>query len=306
MAERRVYRDLDAVLIIDKPYGISSNRALQKARHLYQAKKAGHCGSLDPLATGVLPVCFGQATKFSSYLLGADKEYLAHCRLGQKTTTGDAEGEILESRPVEVNLDQVQSVVKSFLGEIEQIPPMYSALKHEGRRLYEIARDGQSVERVARKVTIFNIELISWVNELLEIKVRCSKGTYIRTLAEDIGEQLGCGAHLAQLRRTRVDPFDIDSAVSLDNLEKLSGEKFDQIDQKLLPVSDALQQFPELNLNPTQSLDICQGKRFDLGLDVSAGLARLVASNGEFLGLGMVSEQGELSAKRLMNTASYP
>ena len=304
MATRQSYRHLDAVLILDKPCGISSNRALQKARHLFQARKAGHCGSLDPLASGVLPVCFGQATKFSSYLLGANKTYRAHCRLGQTTTTGDAEGEILQTRPVDIDPEQVVQVLASFVGDISQIPPMYSALKYEGRRLYELARDGQTVERAARQVTVHNLDLVSLKDGILEIMVCCSKGTYIRTLAEDIGEKLGCGAHLEQLRRTRVEPFALDSALELDALEALASDSLQALDRNLLPVSHALQQFPVLNLDARQSLEIRQGKRIELESPGSAGLVRLVGPEGDFLGLGKRSDQGELSAKRLMNTAS--
>jgi tRNA pseudouridine55 synthase len=299
----RHYRDVDGILILDKPIGCSSNQALQQVRKLYQARKAGHCGSLDPLATGVLPICLGEATKFSSYLLGANKTYRATCRLGETTTTGDAEGEIVECRPVRVDEMQVKQCLAQFVGEIAQIPPMYSALKHQGKRLYQLAREGKQVERKSRQVTIDRLELLSSTADSLSFQVSCSKGTYIRTLAEDIGAALGCGAYLIALRRSAVDSFTEQDALTIERLQSLEQQGRDQLDGLLLPVAAALTQFPELTLDASSSLKISQGKRIQLGVSKLAGLCRLVTDEGHFMGLGEVAADGELAAKRLMNTA---
>jgi tRNA pseudouridine55 synthase len=299
----RDYRDVDGILILDKPIGCSSNQALQQVRKLYRARKAGHCGSLDPLASGILPVCLGEATKFSSYLLGANKTYRATCRLGETTTTGDAEGEVVERRPVQVDETQISQCLAQFVGELEQIPPMYSALKHQGRRLYQLAREGKEVERKPRPVTIYHLALLSFSANRLSFEVSCSKGTYIRTLAEDIGALLGCGAHLTALRRTTVDAFIEQDAVTLERLQLLEQQGRHQLDDLLLPVTTALKQFPELTLNASSSLEICQGKRIQLGESGPAGLCRLMTDEGRFIGLGELGPDGELAAKRLMNTA---
>ena len=297
------YRDVDGILILDKPIGCSSNQALQQVRKLYRARKAGHCGSLDPLATGILPICLGEATKFSSYLLGANKTYRATCRLGETTTTGDTEGEVVESRPVTVEVTQVERSLTQFVGEIEQIPPMYSALKHQGKRLYQLARKGIQVERKARQVTIYRLALLSCSGDSLSFEVSCSKGTYIRTLAEDIGAVLGCGAHLTALHRSAVDSFVEQDAITMDQLQLLEQKGMDQLDDLLLPVTRAVVQFPELILDASSSLMISQGKRVQLGASEAAGLRRLVTDEGRFMGLGKVASDGELAAKRLMNTA---
>lgn len=297
------HRDVDGILILDKPFGYSSNQALQQVRKLYRARKAGHCGSLDPLATGILPICLGEATKFASYLLGANKTYHATCRLGETTTTGDAEGEVVERRPVMVDAKQIRHSLAQFVGEIEQIPPMYSALKHQGKRLYQLAREGKQVERKPRRVTIYHLVLLSSSADSLSFEVSCSKGTYIRTLAEDIGAVLGCGAHLTALRRCAVDSFVEQDAVTIERLQLLELQDRDQLDDLLLPVTRALTQFPELTLDASTSLKISQGKRVQLGPSKLAGPCRLVTDEGRFMGLGEIAPDGELTAKRLMNTA---
>lgn len=297
------YRDVDGILILDKSIGPSSNQALQQVRKLYRARKAGHCGSLDPLATGVLPICLGEATKFSSYLLGADKTYRASCKLGQTTTTGDAEGEVIDNTTVCVNEEQLRRTLGLFTGEIEQVPPMYSALKHQGKRLYELAREGKQVERKPRKIKIYRLAFLSYENETLSIEVSCSKGTYIRTLAEDIGATLGCGAHLTALRRLTVDSFDEQQAVSIETLQELALQDEDQLDGMLLPLASALRRFPELQLDASASLDITHGKRIPVPGCGITGLCRLISDQGLFLGLGEVSSDAELTAKRLINTA---
>lgn len=297
------YRDVDGILILDKPLGLSSNQALQQVRKLYRARKAGHCGSLDPLATGVLPICLGEATKFSSFLLGANKTYRACCRLGQTTTTGDAEGEVLETRSVQVDEAQIRRTLERFVGEIEQIPPMYSALKHEGQRLYKLARQGKQVERKPRQIEIYELTLQAVTGDSFEFEVSCSKGTYVRTLAEDIGAALGCGAHLTALQRSAVEHFSEHDAVTMARLQELEQQGMDRIDELLLPVTTTLAQFPELKLDAATCVDICHGKRIQSGRDQEPGLYRLVSVDGRFIGLGEVDPEGELKAKRLMNTA---
>lgn len=219
-AERR---DIDGIILLDKPVGLSSNAALQKVRRLLRARKGGHTGSLDPLASGLLPLCFGEATKVSGFLLGADKRYRVRIRLGITTATGDGEGEVLEERPWEhIGRADVERVLPRFLGEIQQVPPMYSALKHEGQRLYRLARQGVEVERPPRTVTIHALELLDFEPGLVELDVHCSKGTYIRTLAEDLGKALGTGAHVQALRRTGLGPFDAERTVTMERLEELA------------------------------------------------------------------------------------
>jgi tRNA pseudouridine55 synthase len=222
---KRIKRAINGVLLLDKPLGFSSNQALQRVKWLYQAAKAGHTGSLDPLATGLLPICLGEATKFSHYLLDADKSYRALIRLGSTTTTADAEGEVLTRSDVHVDQAQLESVLKSFVGDIVQVPPMYSALKHAGKALYEYARAGVDIERKGREVTIHQIMLERFEGELLEIVVTCSKGTYIRTLAEDIGDALGCGAHLAGLRRLTTAHLKLENAVTIEQLEAMAQKR---------------------------------------------------------------------------------
>lgn len=299
----RDFRDVDGILLLNKPRGLSSNQALQRVRKVYRARKAGHCGSLDPLATGVLPICLGEATKFSSYLLGAGKAYRAACRLGQTTASGDAEGELLETRDVRVDSAQIEPVLQRFRGEIDQVPPMYSALKHEGKRLYQLAREGRSVDRPPRRVTIHRLELLGFDGVMLDIDVSCSKGTYIRSLAEDIGAALGCGAHLARLHRYRVEDFHEDDACTLDHLEALQAEEPGRLDALLLPVTAALMQFPEIELDATASIDMRHGRAVRTDAPGPPGLLRLRSSHGEFLGLGELGQNGQLKAKRLMNTA---
>ena len=234
---KRIRRNVSGVLILDKPRGMSSNAALQKVRWLLNAEKAGHTGSLDPLATGVLPLCFGEATKFSQYLLDADKGYETLARLGVTTTTGDAEGEVLEERQVTVGREALEAVLPRFRGEIEQVPPMYSALKKDGQPLYKLARAGEVVEREARSVTIARLELLAFEAPCATLAVSCSKGTYIRTLVEDIGRELGCGAHVAALRRTQAGPFGLAQAVTLEELVQVHAEGGNEaLDRFLLPV----------------------------------------------------------------------
>jgi tRNA pseudouridine55 synthase len=271
--ERRV---LDGVLLLDKPLGLSSNDALMRAKFLLLAKKAGHTGTLDPLASGLLPLCFGEATKFSQDLLHADKTYEATMRLGVRTTTGDAEGEAVETRPVVCTRADIDAVLPAFRGAIEQVPPMYSALKRDGKPLYEYARAGQVLERAARAVTIHSLEVLECglpATPELRIRVKCSKGTYIRTLAEDIGERLGCGAHLVALRRTEVGALTLADAVSLPELEQADANTRERW---LRPVDVLLSSFAAVRLDAQAALRFLQGQRLRLG-DVLAPQPHSVA-----------------------------
>lgn len=279
---RNTWRPLDGVLLFDKPLELSSNTALQKVRRLYQAEKAGHTGTLDPLASGLLPVCFGEATKFSMGLLDADKTYRATISLGLTTTTGDAEGEVIERRPVSVTAKQVGEVLKNFCGAIQQLPPMHSAIKHKGKPLYEYIRKGETIERALREVIIHELRMERFEENELEIVVRCSKGTYVRTLGEDIGEALGCGGHLIALRRTAIAHFDLRSAYALPQLEAMDAQQRDALIQ---PLDCMLQDFPALELDTTELLRMAQGQRLGKNLGLPEGKIRLYSS-GKFVGVG--------------------
>jgi len=283
------WRPLNGVLLFDKPLELSSNIALQKVRRLFQAEKAGHTGTLDPLATGLLPICFGEATKFSVGLLESDKTYRARIKLGQTTTTGDAEGEITASHDVTANEAQVQEALQGLRGEIQQLPPMHSALKHLGKPLYEYIRKGETVERELRSIVIHELVLERFSGDELDISVRCSKGTYVRTLAEDIGLALGCGAHLIGLRRTAIAGFSLDHAYTLPQLEAMTNSERDAC---LLPLDCMLLDLPRLDLDSVQVGRLAQGQRLGLDLALPDGKLRLYA-DGEFIGLG------ELLGRRL-------
>lgn len=267
-------------LLLDKPVGVSSNRALQEAKKLLGAKKAGHAGTLDPLASGLLLVLLGEATKFAGPLLDADKEYVASVKLGERTTTGDAEGEVLQSRKVELN--DLPSVLERFRGEIEQVPPMHSALKHQGTPLYRLARRGQEVERAARKVRISTLEQIDLAAERLVLRVVCSKGTYIRVLAQDIGEALGCGAHLCGLRRTGSGRFRVDHAVTLEALQEMGME---QRRSRLVSLSALLDGLPQARLEAADELRLRQGQALKIS-GLQPGLCAVLRQDGAVIGLG--------------------
>ena len=294
---RQVRRALHGVLLLDKPLGLSSNDALQKAKWLLRASKAGHTGTLDPLATGLLPLCFGAATKFSQVSLDADKAYVATLKLGITTRTADGEGDVLQTRPVDLSLEQVQAACAAFTGEISQMPPMYSALKHEGKALYEYARQGIEIERPARRVTIHRIELLDWQQDVLTISVSCSKGTYIRTLAEDIGERLGCGAHLSALRRTRSGPLSVDAAVTLETLTGLSEAQREAL---LLPVDTLLGDWPRISLDEAEAGRFLTGLRRRIDA-IDAPQVRVYGPEpGALLGSAHITA-GELIADRLLS-----
>lgn len=297
-------RNVHGVLLLDKPLGLSSNDALVRAKRLLRANKAGHTGTLDPLATGLLPLCFGEATKFSQDLLEADKEYIADVCLGQQTTTGDAEGEIVQSRAVTCDAAAVASAAMAFLGPIEQVPPMYSALKKDGKPLYAYARAGETVERAARHVVIHEIEVIRCALPDVQLRVLCSKGTYIRTLAEDIGAHLGCGAHLTGLRRTRVGGLSLADALTLDQLETTDDSARPQL---LAPVDHLLSTLPAVQLNEVLASRFCHGQRLPLrdlpevSIQESTPILMRVysAAEGTLLGVGRV-EAGALRPERLV------
>ena len=287
-------RKVDGVLLLDKPQGLSSNTALQIARRLLNAEKAGHTGTLDPMATGLLPLCFGEATKFSSELLDADKAYEATLKLGVTTTTADAEGDVLQTRPVAVTQAMLDAALARFSGPISQVPPMYSALKRDGKPLYEYARAGVELEREARSVVIHKIELLAWQGDEVRIAVDCSKGTYIRTLAEDIGESLGCGAHLIALRRTRIAAITLDGAVTLSHMEDSSDR-----DALLAATESLLGDLPEAHLDAAASDRLLHGQPVSVA-GISAPRYRTYAADGRFIGLCHLDAQGRLAPKRLI------
>jgi tRNA pseudouridine55 synthase len=285
-------------LLLDKPIGFSSNQALQKVKWLFQATKAGHTGTLDPLATGLLPVCLGEATKFAQYVTDADKTYVANIRLGIKTTTGDAEGDVISNKPVNVTQAQLETACQQFLGEISQIPPMYSALKHEGKALYEYARAGVNIERQARKITIKSMQLNVFSGTDAELTITCSKGTYIRTLAEDIGEVLGCDAHLAGLRRTETAGYHMAQAVDIEQLEAMTCEARDAL---LLPVDSAIEHFPKIILDVAAAQFFKHGQAIWQAGEILAAELRVYEENGLFIGLGKLLDDGKIAPKRLVS-----
>jgi tRNA pseudouridine55 synthase len=295
------------VLLLDKPEGLSSNDALVRAKRMLNAPKAGHTGTLDPFATGLLPLCFGEATKFSQDLLEADKTYEAAVRLGVKTDTGDTEGQVIAERAVEVDIERIEAALARFRGPINQVPPMHSALKRDGRPLYEYARAGITLEREARAVTIHQLELVDYQAPMLTIRVTCSKGTYIRVLGEDIGEALGCGAHLQALRRTGVGPLALQGAVTLEQFEA-AGE-LEQRKALLLPVDGLLRSFPAVHLPDELARRFLQGQRLPLGREGVAapdqpGRVRVYrASDAALLGTGLLQEYAVLAPERLVSTA---
>ena len=290
-------RNIHGILLLDKRLGISSNRALQEAKRLLNANKAGHTGSLDPLATGLLPICFGEATKISGMMLDDDKRYQVTIQLGIKTDTGDLEGNIVETKPVpEFSVETVRTILEKFTGEIDQIPPMYSALKQNGKKLYELARGGIIVDRKARRITIFELNLLDTQQDTLELDVHCSKGTYIRSLAEDIGEELGCGATVQTLRRTQAGQFRLEQAFTIEQLQELDGQ---QLLDTLIAVDAPLQAMPAVYLDNQQAKAIKFGQVLDLDESL-LGSVRMYATT-EFLGLGEMRLNGKLAPKKLFN-----
>ena len=299
-------RRVDGILLLDKKQGLSSNEALQEAKRLFGAAKAGHTGSLDPLATGVLPLCFGEATKFSQFLLNSDKGYLAEIRLGVRTDSGDADGEILEERPVpELDIEQVDAALEAFRGNFEQIPSMFSAIKHQGKPLYKLARQGIEVEREPRPVTVHENRIESLEGDRLTLCIHCSKGTYVRTIAEDLGEALGCGAHVSALRRTSVGPFRVEDTRTIEQLEALRGEGGHAgLDRLLQPVETSVQHWPEVHLVDLTAYYLRKGQPVIVPRAPTEGWVRIHEDDGEghsrFLGVGEVLDDGRIAPRRLV------
>ncbi|MEM9323708.1 MAG: tRNA pseudouridine(55) synthase TruB [Pseudomonadota bacterium] len=297
--QRRQWRDLHGILLLDKPLGISSNQALQRARRALSARKAGHTGSLDPLASGMLPLCFGDATRVSQLLLDADKTYTAVAALGQATSTGDTEGEVTRAQPLpDLDLADWQQLANGFLGDLDQVPPMYSALKHEGKRLYELARAGQAVDRPARRIHIRLLEITALDSEQLSLRVTCSKGTYIRTLVEDLAQAAGTVAHTAGLRREAVAPF-VGPMHTLEALEALeSGGSLPE--GWLLPTDAGLSDWPVVRLSDSEAARFCQGQRLGLGPGHEPADVRVTSESGAFLGTATLEASGRLVPSRVM------
>lgn len=290
-------RKVDGVLLLDKPAGLSSNIALQKAKRLFRAEKAGHTGTLDPFATGLLPLCLGEATKFSQFLLDADKIYLAQVKLGVRTSSGDPEGEVIAQRPVDIGESELLAALKGFMGEIEQVPPMHSALKHAGRPLYEYARKGVEIERKARRVVVHRLELESFSGDVCTLRVHSGKGFYVRALADDLGEALGCGAHLQGLRRTGVGPFRIEQAQTLEGLWALDDA---ERDRRLMPADIMVEALAPVSLDIEAAWQVGHGQSIWLPRLTVGELCRLYDPDGRFLGVGEVNQEGKLAPRRLV------
>ena len=300
MGRRRTGRNIHGILLLNKPVGISSNTALQRVKRLYNARKAGHTGSLDNLASGLLPICLGEATKLSGYLLEADKYYQAEFTLGVTTETGDAEGEVLQTRPITgIDQSKIEAAIQSFLGPIEQVPPMYSAIKHKGQPLYKLARQGKVVERKARTVIIHSFKVLSFADNRLSVEVHCTKGTYIRTLAEDLGEMLGCGAHVTVLHRFGVsgyrDLFDFET------LETYAEKGLEALDSLLMPVHSALSHWPEVKLTDDIAYYVRQGDAVQVSQAPASGWVKLFTEDSQFIGIAEVLEDGRIAPRRIMN-----
>ncbi|HDR0999975.1 TPA: tRNA pseudouridine(55) synthase TruB [Pasteurella multocida] len=299
---RKRGRDIDGVFLLDKPQGMSSNDIMQKVKRVFQANKAGHTGALDPLATGMLPICLGEATKFSQFLLDADKRYQVTAKLGERTDTSDAEGQVVETRDVQVDVQDILAALPHFRGNLMQVPTMFSALKHQGKPLYEYARAGITVEREARPITIFDLQFIAYDAPYLTLEVHCSKGTYIRTLVDDLGEYLGCGAHVTMLRRTAVANYPVEAMMNWDTLQVLAAQQdLALLDQHLLPTDSAVSALPALHLNQEQSKAISFGQRvkFDNPTQLT-GQVRLFSDTQQFLGVALVDEHNVIRPQRLM------
>ena len=299
---RKRGRDIHGVFLLDKPQGMSSNDIMQKVKRIFQANKAGHTGALDPLATGMLPICLGEATKFSQFLLDADKRYLVTAKLGERTDTSDAEGQIVETRDVNVKTPEILTALEQFRGDILQVPTMFSALKHNGKPLYEYARQGITVEREARPITIFELNFIEYNAPYLTLEVHCSKGTYIRTLVDDLGEVLGCGAHVTMLRRTAVADYPTEKMLDWHALQSLAEQQdLSSLDALLLPMDTAVAKLPALTLNESQTQGIGFGQRikFD-NPNRLQGQVRLFSHENRFLGVAVIDENNVIRPQRLV------
>ncbi|ELP3326652.1 tRNA pseudouridine(55) synthase TruB [Vibrio alginolyticus] len=308
MARRRKGRPINGVILLDKPTGISSNDALQKVKRVYFAEKAGHTGALDPLATGMLPICLGEATKFSQFLLDSDKRYRVIAKLGERTNTSDSDGEVVETRPVDVTLDKLEACIDQFRGESDQVPSMFSALKYQGKPLYEYARKGIEVPRESRKITVYEIVLHRFEGDEVEMEVHCSKGTYIRTIVDDLGEMLGCGAHVTMLRRTGVAKYPYENMVTLEQLNELLEQAHREeraprelLDPLLLPMDTAVEDLPEVNLVPELANMVQHGQPVQVfGAPTEGSLRLTMGEERLFIGVGEMNEDGKIAPKRLV------
>ena len=299
---RKRGRDIHGVFLLDKPQGMSSNDIMQKVKRIFQANKAGHTGALDPLATGMLPICLGEATKFSQFLLDADKRYLVTAKLGERTDTSDAEGQVVDTREVKVKTPEILTALEQFRGDILQVPTMFSALKHNGKPLYEYARQGITVEREARPITIFELNFIEYNAPYLTLEVHCSKGTYIRTLVDDLGEVLGCGAHVTMLRRTAVADYPTEKMLDWHALQSLAEQQdLALLDALLLPMDTAVAKLPALTLdeNQTQGIGFGQRVKFD-NPNRLQGQVRLFSHENRFLGVAVIDENNVIRPQRLV------
>ncbi|MDF1630457.1 MAG: tRNA pseudouridine(55) synthase TruB [Alcanivoracaceae bacterium] len=305
MAKRHRGRAVNGILLLDKPAGITSNGALQTVKRMFGAAKAGHTGSLDPLATGMLPICFGEATKFSQFLLDADKSYLVTAKLGVVTDTGDADGQVLRETPVTSDAATITAALMEFVGEIDQTPSMFSAIKHNGQPLYKLARQGIEVERKVRRVTIHRISVLDVRADELDFEVACSKGTYVRSLVEDLGEKLGCGGHVQSLRRLSAGPYPADRMLTLDQLGAMKEQGgFEAIDEQLLPLSTSVADWPAVELGDNAAFYLMQGQAVMASDRPRDGWVTLYqASDKRFLGVGEILEDGRIAPRRLVAEA---
>ncbi|EKB1951572.1 tRNA pseudouridine(55) synthase TruB [Vibrio parahaemolyticus] len=308
MARRRKGRPINGVILLDKLTGISSNDALQKVKRIYFAEKAGHTGALDPLATGMLPICLGEATKFSQFLLDSDKRYRVIAKLGERTNTSDSDGEVVETRPVDVTLEKLEACIEKFRGESDQVPSMFSALKYQGKPLYEYARKGIEVPRESRKITVYEIVLHRFEGDEVEMEVHCSKGTYIRTIVDDLGEMLGCGAHVTMLRRTAVAKYPYEKMVTLEQLNELLEQAHREeiaprelLDPLLMPMDTAVEDLPEVNLIPELADMVQHGQPVQvLGAPEQGSLRLTMGEDRLFIGVGEMNDDGKIAPKRLV------
>lgn len=300
---RKKGRDVHGVFLLDKPQGVSSNDIMQKVKRLFKANKAGHTGALDPLATGMLPICLGEATKFSQFLLDSDKRYVVTAKLGERTDTSDAEGQVVQSREVNVAEADILAALPAFRGEILQVPTMFSALKHNSKPLYEYARAGVTVEREARPITIFELKFIDYQAPFLTLEVHCSKGTYIRTLVDDLGEALGCGAHVTMLRRLAVADYPIEEMMPIEDLALLADSfPSSELDRLLLPMDTAVASLPQLNLTAEQTKAVGFGQRVKFeNSQALSGLVRLFSENGQFLGIAEITVGNIIRPNKMVN-----
>ncbi|MBO1520675.1 tRNA pseudouridine(55) synthase TruB [Oceanisphaera pacifica] len=301
-------REVDGILLLDKPAGITSNDALQQVKRIYAAAKAGHTGALDPLATGMLPICLGEATKFSQFLLEADKRYRVVAKLGQRTNTSDADGEVVETRPVNVTEQELAAALEPFRGQSEQIPSMYSALKYQGKPLYQYAREGIEVPRESRPITVYELTLIRFDEDEVELEVHCSKGTYIRTIVDDLGEALGCGAHVAVLRRLAVATYPTERMVTLEQLDRMLADCREQeilprleLDPLLLPMDTAVASLVEVNMSELVAGYILHGQAVQVsGAPLEGQVRMTVGEERRFIGVGEIDDDGKVAPKRLI------